>query len=99
MFNNHDLSAKHGQSATMGAGTWMAFDCLALLNIIPVIGTIACIIIYIVLLVSSKTAPSLKNRIIANLIWIAIAIVASIALALSGVLAFLGQAAISQLPI
>jgi hypothetical protein len=96
MFSNRDLSAKHGQSATMGFGTWMAFDCLALLNFIPIIGSIALIVIYLVLLFSDKTAPSLKNRIIANLVWAVVVIGAFIVLMLTGLLASVTQFAASQ---
>jgi hypothetical protein len=74
MFNNTDLSARRGQSATMGVGTWMAFDCISLLHLIPILGTIAVLIIYLIILFGSQTAPSLRNRIVANLIWVAIAI-------------------------
>ncbi len=76
MFNDQDLAIKNGTSSTIGIGTWMAFDCLQLLNLIPILGSIALLVILIVMACSAQTAPSMKNRIIANFVWLGIAIIA-----------------------
>ena len=75
MFKNDELKRKSGLSGTIGVGTWMAVDAIALLSVIPVVGSIAALVIYIYLLAAKATAPSIKNRIAADLIWVLIALV------------------------
>ena len=83
LFNENKLSRKNGQSATVKIGDWMKADCFGFLNLIPIFGSIAYIVILFYLAFSSKTAKSMKNRYIASLIWAAIALVVSIVLAIA----------------
>jgi hypothetical protein len=93
MFNDQDLAASRGTSATIGIGTWMAFDCLQLLNLIPILGSIVLLVILIVMACSEKTAPSIKNRILSYFIWvgisIALCIIALIVLMTTGIWAYM----------
>ena len=43
--------------------TWFLFFLLSLLNIIPIIGTIAWLVIYLIIGFSAETAPSLRKYI------------------------------------
>ena len=72
MFGEQALSHQNGKSATVGIREWLLLDCLSLLNIIPIVGSIAYIVIILVIGFGSSSAVSMKNRIIASLIWIAI---------------------------
>ena len=72
MFNDNQLREKNGTSATISVGNWLGLDAIGFLTMIPIVGAIAAIIIYIVMLCSTETAPSIKNRIIACIIWSAI---------------------------
>lgn len=85
MFENEKIAQENGVSATVGIKQWLLLDLVSLLNIIPIIGSIAAIIIYIVIAANSKTAPSMRNRIIMSLIWAAIFIVLSLILFALGV--------------
>jgi len=62
-FSNEQLSERNGMSATITMQTWLFFFLLSLLNIIPIIGTIAWLVVYLVIGFSSETAPSLRNYI------------------------------------
>ena len=53
----------------------MKYDAIRILGVIPFVGWLAVLIIYCVILFGSETAPSIKNRMIADLIWIALALV------------------------
>jgi len=78
MFDEQRLAPQNGVSATVTIKDWILLDLLALLNIIPILGSIAYIIIILVIAFSSNTAKSMRNRVLANLIWAAIGIVVSI---------------------
>jgi hypothetical protein len=65
--------------------------------LIPIIGSIVLIVIYLVLLFGSKTAPSLKNRIIASLIWVGIALAVFAVLMMTGLFAYLAETAVRQI--
>ena len=78
LFSENKLARRNGLSATVKISDWMKADCLSFLNFIPVFGSIIAIVIYCILAFSSKTAKSLKNRYIADLIWAAIALGLSI---------------------
>lgn len=75
MFKNIELAQRNGQSATISKGNWFLYDCISFLNIIPIVGSIAALIIYIVIAASAQTAPSLRNRCIVDLIWAVVALV------------------------
>ena len=75
MFKDSELSKSNGTSATASVGTWMKLDAIKLLGIIPIVGQLAVIVIYCVILFGSETAPSVKNRMIATLIWVVIGLV------------------------
>lgn len=72
LFSENKLKRLNGVSAHVTLGDWMKSDCLSLLNLIPIFGSIAALVIYFILAFSSKTAMSLKTRYQANLIWAAI---------------------------
>ena len=72
IMNNPDLSYKNGDSATIGISDWLILDAISFLNIIPIAGTVACLVIYIVIAAKYETAPSVKNRIIASLVWLGV---------------------------
>ena len=89
MFKDTELSMTNGTSSTVSVGTWMKFDAIKLLGLIPIVGTLVTLIIYCVILFGSETAPSIKNRMIATLIWIAIGLViCGLLIAIAGVGAF-----------
>ena len=89
MFKDDELTMTNGTSSTISIGTWMKFDAIKFLGIIPFVGTLAVIIIYCVILFGSETAPSIKNRMIATLIWMAIGLViGGLLLAIVGIGAF-----------
>jgi len=78
MFDERKLAPINGYSATVGIKDWLLLDLLSLLNLIPIIGSIIYIILILVIGFGSTTALSLKNRILATLIWMAIWIVLGI---------------------
>ncbi len=89
MFKDDELSMTNGTSSTVSIGTWMKFDAIKFLGLIPIVGSLAAIIIYCVILFGSETAPSIKNRMIASLIWMAIGLViVGLAIVIFGVGAF-----------
>lgn len=74
---------KNGGSATMIVKDWMKLDCVMLLSVVPIIGTIAAIIIYVVLGFHRDTATSIKSRIQANLVWLLIFLIISLIIAIA----------------
>ncbi|MEG2933279.1 MAG: hypothetical protein RR842_06830 [Gordonibacter sp.] len=72
MFDETQLAPKNGTSATITIKEWLLLDCVSLLNIIPILGSIACIVIYAIIAFGSSTAISMKNRVLASLVWFAI---------------------------
>ncbi len=86
MFKNNELESANGSTATITVGTWLKFDAIRILGVIPFVGWLAVLIIYCVILFGSETAPSIKNRMIADLIWIAIGlIICGILIAIFGI--------------
>ena len=75
MFKDNELTMTSGTSSTISIGTWMKFDAIKFLGLIPIVGTLAVLIIYCVILFGSETAPSIKNRMIATIIWMVIGLV------------------------
>lgn len=73
---------KNGGSATVIIKDWLKLDCVMLLSVIPIIGTIAAIIIYIVLGFHRNTAISIKSRIQANLVWLIVWLILSLIIAI-----------------
>ena len=73
---------KNGGSASVIVKDWLKLDCVMLLSIVPIIGTIATIIIYIILGFHHNTAISIKSRILANLVWLLILLIISLVAAL-----------------
>lgn len=86
MFNQDKIAEANGASATVGLKQWLLMDCIMFLNIIPIIGSIAALVIYLVIAFGSNTAPSMKYRIIASLIWCVVSIVVLIFLFAFGLL-------------
>ena len=72
LFGENKMLRRNGASAHVTVGDWLKSDCLSFLIFIPIIGTIAYIVIYCILAFSSKTNRSMKTRYQANLIWSAI---------------------------
>lgn len=68
MFNEFEMANKNGSSATMKISDWIEYSLLSLLTLIPFVGSIAYLVIYIMLICNEKTNRSLKNYMIANLI-------------------------------
>lgn len=73
---------KNGGSASVIVKDWLKLDCVMLLSIVPIIGTIAAIVIYIILAFHQSTAVSIKSRIQANLVWMLISLIISLIAAL-----------------
>ena len=72
IFNNEDLSYKNGDSATVGIVDWILFDAIGLLNVVPIAGPIAAIVMYVLIAANYDGAPSVQNRIIVNFIWLGV---------------------------
>ncbi len=69
LFSENKLKRLNGVSARVTIGDWLKTDCISLLNLIPLFGSIAALVIFCILAFSSKTAASIKSRYLANLIW------------------------------
>ena len=72
MFDESKLAPQNGVSATVSIKDWLLLDCIALLNIIPIVGSIVALILYIVIAFGSTTSVSMKNRVLASLLWLVI---------------------------
>ena len=80
LFSENKLLRKNGLSARVTLKDWLKFDCLSFLSFIPIIGTLAYIVIYFIIAFSGKTSASLKTRAQATLIWSVVALVIYIVL-------------------
>jgi len=78
MFDEQRLAPSNGSSATVSIKDWLLLDCIAFLNLIPIIGSLAYIIILLIIGLGTSTAVSLKNRVLATLVWMVIGIAVSI---------------------
>lgn len=87
IFNEVELAQKNGEGAVISVGDWIKYALLNLLNVIPIIGSIALLVIFILMAVKDDTAKSMRNAIIAGFI------LAGICLALS-ILLFIFAAAV-----
>lgn len=86
MFDESKLSAANGSSATVSIKDWLLYDCINFLSIIPIVGTIAALVIYAIIGFGNSAAPSMKNRVLASFIWLVICIVVLIVLFAGGIL-------------
>lgn len=78
-FAENKLARQNGLSARVTLGDWLKIDCIGLLGVVvPGLGSLAAIIIYCIMAFGSKTAVSVRSRIIADLIWSGIGLVISI---------------------
>ena len=75
MFKEDEMSAKNGLSATMTIKDWIKYSLLGLLSAIPFVGTIAYLVIYLMLICSQDTNKSLRNYMLANLIISCVALI------------------------
>lgn len=82
IFNDEQLSQKNGDSSTVSIFNWFVYDLIKFLNVIPVIGTIAEIVLLIVIAATRGTSPTIQNRIIMDFIWLAVSLVVIILLVL-----------------
>lgn len=87
--SNDAVSARNGVSGTLGMKEWFAVWALNLVSMIPIIGLIVYLIIFIKLGWGKNTAPSLANQIKFNLLMsiivLALVIVALIICVAAGV--------------
>lgn len=72
VFNDEDLSYRNGDSSTVSVTDWLLLDAIMLLNLIPIVGSIAAIAVYVVIASTRATAPSVQTRIIVNFIWLGV---------------------------
>lgn len=75
IFNDVDMSQKNGDSSTVSIVNWFVYDLIKFLSIIPIIGTIIELVLLIVIAATRETSPSIQNRIIMDLIWLAAGLV------------------------
>ena len=68
IFDEAQISNENGTSATVGLKQWLILDCIMFLNIIPVIGSVAALVIYLILAFGNRAAPSIRYRIMASLV-------------------------------
>lgn len=78
MFNEDEMQIRNGMSATMTIGDWIKYMLLGLINIVPIIGPIAYLVICIILMVNKETNKSLRNFMLAGLIFGAVVFVISV---------------------
>lgn len=74
-FNDEKLAFKNGDSSTLSVGDWFLFSLLGLLNLVPIAGTIAYVVLLVVIAVNKETAPTLKNFIVVLFIWLLVGLV------------------------
>lgn len=72
------LIEENGTSARITISDWIKLDCIKFLSVIPVLGTIAAIIIYVILSNRNETPKSMQSRIRADIIWALIALIITI---------------------
>lgn len=88
IFDEAQISNENGTSATVGLKQWLILDCIMFLNIIPVIGSVAALVIYLILAFGNRAAPSIRYRIMASLIWCVVAFILVIILTTAGLVTF-----------
>lgn len=96
-FADDNLTFQDGASATISMKTWLFLHLLGLFNLIPIVGTIVWLIIYICIGFRADTAPSIQNFIKLQVIFSVIGIVLAIILTI--VAASLLPLIMAQLPL
>lgn len=94
LFDEVSLSVKNGQSATVSKTDWIKLALLSLLNVIPIVGSIAYLVVLIVLAANHDVAPSVRNYVVAGFIVAGVALALGIVLAIA-TFAIAGGAAVS----
>lgn len=84
-FADDNLTFQAGTSATITMKTWFFLRLLSLFNLIPLVGTIVWLVIYIWIGFRAETAPSIQNYIKLQVIFTAVWMVLSIILTLIAV--------------
>lgn len=92
IFDEAQIAEENGSSATVSLKQWLLLDCVMFLNIIPVIGSVAALVIYLILAFGNRAAPSIRYRIMASLIWCVIAFVLVIILTAAGLVTLTSMA-------
>lgn len=67
-FSDDNLIFRDGASATISMMTWFRLHLLSLFTLVPLIGPIVWLIIYIIIGIREETAPSIRNYIKLQLI-------------------------------
>lgn len=67
-FSEENLAEKNGQSASITIKNWLLLMCLGFLAVIPFVGIIAFLVLYIMLAFRAETAVSISAYIKANLL-------------------------------
>ena len=81
---------KNGSSAKITWKDWFKLDCLSFLLIIPILGPLLLLGIYLFLLLNKETAFSIRSRIKANLIWSVISLIVGLMAVITSVALFAG---------
>lgn len=67
-FSNFNLSSQNGDSATISIKNWIVLQLISLLSVIPIVGSVVVLVLYIILAFRNDVAPSLANYLKAMLI-------------------------------
>lgn len=84
-FNESELEYKNGTAGNVTMLDWFLFDLFKLIAIIPVVGAIAFIILYIVLAFRKELSQPIKARVRLDLIYAAISMALALILSVLGV--------------
>lgn len=84
-FEDDNLTFQDGTSATISLKTWFLFHLLSLFNLIPIIGFIIWIVIFLWIGLRQETAPSIRNYVKLQLIFVAVSLVVAMILIIFGV--------------
>lgn len=84
-FSNENLSYNNGTSATISILNWFLLHLLSLINMIPILGFIVWVVLYLMIGFRRETAPSIRNYIKFQVIIAAIVLVLTILLLLIGI--------------
>lgn len=81
-FSEENLSAQNGQAAAIGIKNWILLMCLSFLSIIPFVGFIVYLVVWLVIAFRAETAVSIANFIKAGLLVAVVSLVVALVLAL-----------------
>lgn len=95
-FSDDNLIFQAGSSATITMKTWLLLHLLGFFNLIPIVGSIVWLVIYLMIGFRAETAPSIQNYIKLQVIFSVIGIVLAIIMTLVAV--SLMPAMTSQIP-